>query len=164
MQSRNAVSMTRNSTIEERMKRKTLLLSAALIVSALTGAAAQRGPGRGGPPGGRCAMTADSLTDSQKGQVKSLVDAFTQSHAAQLDSLRTIMQAANAARQAGQTPDEVRAIMDQGRPINDSLAPARKEFHDNVVKLLTQAQIDAGCIPPAPGGPPGGRRGGPPIE
>lgn len=107
-------------------------------------------------------MTADSLTDSQKAQVKSLVDAFAQAHAAQLDSLRTIMQAANAARQAGETPDQLRAIMDQGRAINESLAPARKEFHDTVLKLLTQAQVDAGCIPPAPGGPPGGRRGGPP--
>jgi len=107
-------------------------------------------------------MTADSLTDAQKTEVKALADAFTQAHASQLDSLRTIMQAANAARQAGQTPDQVRAIMDQGRAINESLAPARKEFHDNVVKLLTQAQVDAGCIPQAPGGPPGGRRGGPP--
>jgi hypothetical protein len=107
-------------------------------------------------------MTADSLTDDQKAQVKSLAEAFNQAHAPQLDSLRAIMQAANAARQAGQTPDQVRAIMDQGRAINDELAPARKDFHDNVVKLLTQAQIDAGCIPPAPGGPPGGRRGGPP--
>lgn len=146
------------------MKGNTLLLSAALVVSAISRVEAQRGVplGRGGPPGGRCAMTADSLTDAQKTQVKTLVDAFSAAHAAQLDSLRAIMEAARAAREAGQTPEQVRAIMDQGRAINDALAPARKDFHDNVVKLLTQAQVDAGCIPPSPGGPPGGRRGGPP--
>jgi ABC-type transporter Mla subunit MlaD len=108
-------------------------------------------------------MTADSLTDVQKGQVHALVQGFTQAHAAQLDSLRAVMEAARAARQAGKTPDEIRAIMDSGKPIVDELAPARKEFHDSVEKLLTSAQIAAGCVPPAPGGPPlGGRRGGPP--
>lgn len=57
---------------------------------------------------------------------------------------------------------EIRAIMQTGKAISDELAPARKEFHDSVEKLLTSAQIAAGCIPSAPGGPPGGRRGGPP--
>ena len=108
-------------------------------------------------------MTADSLTDAQKSQVHTLVEAFTQAHAPQLDSLRAIMEAARTARQAGQTPDEVRAVMQTAKPIGDELAPARKEFHDAVEKLLTSAQIAAGCVPPAPGGPPpGGRRGGPP--
>jgi len=109
-------------------------------------------------------MTADSLTDSQKGQVRALTDAFVKAHAAQLDSLRTIMEAARQAREAGKTPEEVRAVMEQGKPISDALAPARKEFSETVVTYLTPAQLAAGCIPPAPGGPggPGGRRGGPP--
>ena len=108
-------------------------------------------------------MTADSLTDAQKGQVRSLSDAFVKAHAAQLDSLKTIAEAARAAREAGKTPDEVRAIMEQGKPIADALAPAQKEFRETVVTYLTPAQLAAGCIPPAPGGMgPGGRRGGPP--
>jgi Spy/CpxP family protein refolding chaperone len=149
-----------------RTKIKMLTIAALATMSSATLASAQggRGPGgRGGPPGGRCAMTADSLTATQKDQVHALGVAFNQAHAPQLDSLRTIMEAARAARQSGKTPDEVRAIMEIGKPIADELAPARQEFRDSVEKLLTSTQIAAGCIPPAPGGPPpGGRRGGPP--
>jgi Spy/CpxP family protein refolding chaperone len=155
--------------IEEIMRNRTWIIAVPLLaVTALT-AGAQDGGRRDGPPGGfagrggRCAQTADSLTDAQKVQVKALADAFTKAHSAQLDSLRTIMELARAAREAGKTPDEVRAIMETGKPISDALAPARKAFSDSVSALLTPAQLAAGCIPPAPGGPPpGGRRGGPP--
>jgi uncharacterized protein (DUF305 family) len=110
-------------------------------------------------------MTADSLTDNQKAQVKTLADAFVKAHSAQLDSLKTIAEAARAAREAGQTPEQIRAIMEQGKPIADALAPAQKEFRETVVTYLTPAQLAAGCIPPAPGGMgPGGRRGGPPPK
>jgi len=151
-------------TMRTKMKMLTIVALTTMLSATLASAQGGRGPGgRGGPPVGRCAMTADSLTDMQKGQVHALAVAFTQAHAPQLDSLRTIMEAAHAARQGGKTPDEVRAIMEIGKPIADGLAPARKEFRDSVEKLLTSAQIAAGCIPPAPGGPPpGGRRGGPP--
>jgi Spy/CpxP family protein refolding chaperone len=148
---------------------RTLKFIAPMLFAATAVAGAQRngGPpggrgGRGGP-GGRCAMTADSLTDSQKTQVKSLGDAYMQAHAPQIDSLHAIMQASMAARQAGKTQDEVRAIMEQGKPINGELAPFRKQFGETVVTYLTPAQLAAGCVPPAPGGGPmGGRRGGPP--
>jgi Spy/CpxP family protein refolding chaperone len=159
------LSVIETFNLEGTMKRMlTIAALATMTTAALVGAQGARGPGgRGGPPGGRCAMTADSLTDTQKGQVRTMVEAFNQAHAPQLDSLRTIMEAARAAREAGKTPEEVRAIMETGKPIADGLAPARKEFRDSVEKLLTSAQIAAGCIPPAPGGPPpGGRRGGPP--
>jgi hypothetical protein len=98
----------------------------------------------------------------QKAQVKTLGDAFAKESPPQLDSLRAILAAARAARQAGKSQDEVRAIMQQTQAITAHLAPARREFHDAVTKLLTASQVANGCIPPAPGGPPGGRRGGPP--
>jgi Spy/CpxP family protein refolding chaperone len=147
--------------------RTQILIAAApllLVAAATAGAQGRRGggPPGGGPPGGRCAATADSLTDAQKGQVRALGDAFAKAHSAQLDSLKTIMEASRAALEAGKTPEEVRAIMEQGKPIMDGLAPAQKEFRETVVTYLTPAQIAAGCIPPAPGGGPGGRRGGPP--
>ena len=63
------------------------------------------------------------------------------------------MEASRAAREAGKTPEEMRAIMEQAKPINDALAPARKEFAEAVIKLLTPSQIAEGCIPQAPGGP-----------
>jgi Spy/CpxP family protein refolding chaperone len=150
-----------------------LTIATVMLAAAGASASAQRsGPppggrgGRGGPggPGGRCAATPDSLTDTQKGQVRELGMAFTAAHTAQLDSLRAIMDASRAARQAGKSQDEIRAIMESGRPIVEALAPARRDFSQAVQKLMTPEQIAAGCIPPAPGGPMGGRRGGPPPE
>ena len=152
------------------MRRMSLAVAAITLVATTHTIHAQRGgrggaPGRGGPPGGmmRCAQTADSLTDTQKGQVRALSDAFAAAHRSSLDSLRAIMEAARAAREAGKTPEEMRAIMEQAKPINDGLAPARKEFSEAVIKLLTPSQIAEGCIPQAPGGPMMmGRRGGAP--
>ncbi|MEO7084862.1 MAG: hypothetical protein ABI442_22005 [Gemmatimonadaceae bacterium] len=141
---------------------------APLLLAATAVAGAQRS---GGPPGGRggpgmmmrSATTADSLTDSQKAQVRALSDAFVKAHQPQMDSLRAIMEASRAARQAGSTQDAIRGIMEQGAPINAELAPFRKQFAETVTTYLTPAQVAAGCIPPAPGGGgPGGRRGGPP--
>jgi Spy/CpxP family protein refolding chaperone len=152
------------------MKTGIVALSALVAVAATAGAQGNGGPpggrGRGGP-GGRCAATADSLTDTQKQQVRALTQSFAQTHAAQLDSIRAIMDAARAAREAGKSQDEIRAIMESGKPINDALAPDRKATSLEIAKLLTPAQIAAGCMPPLPGGGggpggPGGRRGGPP--
>lgn len=158
----------KNFLTEDNMRTKILIVAASLlVVGTVAGAQGRRGggPPGGGPPGGRCAMTADSLTDAQKRQVRALGDAFVKAHAAQLDSLKAIGEAARAAREAGKTPEEVRAIMEQGKPIADALAPAQKEFRETVVTYLTPAQLAAGCIPPAPGGMgPGGRRGGPPPK
>lgn len=146
------------------MRNRLLTLAVLALATTAPAALAQRGPGgpgRMGGPGPMCRQGADSLTDDQKAQVKSLGDAFVSAHKTQLDSLRAIMEAARAARQAGQTQDQIRAIMDQSKAINDELAPARKDFHEAVVKLLTSQQVSDGCIPPAPGGGPfGGRRGG----
>jgi Spy/CpxP family protein refolding chaperone len=147
---------------------KVLKFVAPLMLAVATVAGAQRAGGppgrRGGGPGMmRCMNTTDSLTDSQKAQVKTLGDAFVNAHQPQMDSLRAIMEAARTARQAGKTQDEIRTIMEAGAPINAELAPFRKQFGETVVTYLTPAQLAAGCVPPAPGGgPPGGRRGGPP--
>jgi len=146
------------------MRNRLLTLAVLALGISAPAAMAQRGPGgpgRMGGPGPMCRQGVDSLSDDQKAQVKSLSDAFVSAHKTQLDSLRTIMEAARAARQAGQTQDQIRTIMDQSKAINDELAPARKDFHEAVVKLLTPQQVADGCIPPAPGGGPfGGRRGG----
>jgi Spy/CpxP family protein refolding chaperone len=153
------------------MRRITLAVAAIALVTTTYSLRAQRaggppGRGRGGPPGGmmRCAQTADSLTDTQKAEVRALGEGYVAAHKSSLDSLRAIGDAARAAREAGKTPEEIRAIMEQGKSINDALAPARKEFAEAAIKLLTTSQIAEGCIPQAPGGPMmmGGRRGGPP--
>ena len=154
------------------MRSMSIAVAAIALVATTHTIQAQRGgrggqPGRGGPGGMmRCAQSADSLTDTQKGQVRTLSDAFVAAHKPSLDSLRAIMDAGRAAREGGKSPEEMRAIMEQSKPINDGLAPARKEFSEAVIKLLTPSQIAEGCIPQAPGGPMmmGGRRGPPPPE
>ena len=119
--------------------------------------------GRGGPPADRCRMSADSLTDVQKGQVHAVAQRFHSAHAAQLDSAMAIMERGRSARDAGKSMEDVRAIMESGRAIGEALAPSRKEFDQEVRGFLTEHQIASGCVPRAPGGPPpGGRRGGPP--
>ena len=98
------------------MRHSMLAFAAVAVVISAPATHAQRGrggPPGGGPPGARCAQTADSLTDSQKAQVRSLVDAYVAAHKPSLDSLRTIMEAARAAREAGKTMEEVRAIRDE---------------------------------------------------
>ena len=146
------------------MRHRLLTLAAFALATSAPAAWAQRGPGgpgRMGGPNPACRQGADSLSDTQKAQVRALGDAFMTAHKPQLDSLRAIMEAARAAREAGKTPDEIRAIMEQGRSINEELAPARRDYHEAVVKFLTPQQVADGCVPPAPGGgPPGGRRGG----
>jgi Spy/CpxP family protein refolding chaperone len=151
------------------MRNRFLSLAALALAISAPAAWAQRGPGgpgRMGGPNAACRQGPDSLSDTQKAQVRTLGDAFIAAHKVQLDSLRAIMEAARAARQAGETQDQIRAIMDQGMAINEELAPARKDYHEAVVKLLTAQQVADGCIPPAPGSgpPPGGRRGGPPPQ
>lgn len=148
------------------MKHRALQVAALLLCAASTTALAQGaqgapgargrpggGPGaRGGPQGGRCANSPDSLTAVQRGQIRTLNQAFASAHATQLDSLRQIMAAAGVARKTGQSQDEIRAIMGLGRPINEALAPARKATAVEMAKLLTPEQVAAGGMPPMPGG------------
>ena len=125
------------------MRNRLLSLAALALAMSAPAAWAQRGPGgpgRMGGPNPACREGADSLSDTQKAQVKTLGDAFVAAHKVQLDSLRAIMEAARAARQAGETPEQIRAIMDQGKAINDELAPARKDYHEAVVKLSRRSR------------------------
>jgi Spy/CpxP family protein refolding chaperone len=80
------------------------------------------------------------LTDEQRAEMLALREAFRAEHAEQLDALRAIFQDARAARQSGASRAEVHAILEQGRPIAQSLRPVVFELHQALRAVLTDAQ------------------------
>ncbi len=81
-----------------------------------------------------------ALSDAQKAQMLALRTAFRTEHQAQLDSLRTVFQQARQARQAGASREEVRAILQTGRPIAEALRPDVQALHEALRAVLTDAQ------------------------
>ena len=93
--------------------------------------------GRSGRPAlpGSIALSAEQIAAMQ-----ALRAAFRAEHQAELDALRAIFEEARAARQAGATHEEVRAILMEGRPIADALRPDVQALHEALRALLTDAQ------------------------
>ncbi|MBX9927623.1 MAG: Spy/CpxP family protein refolding chaperone [Gemmatimonadaceae bacterium] len=119
-----------------------------------------RGPG-GGPMGAPRAVLPDSLklTDAQKAQMTAIRTAFETANATNLAALKAIHTEARAAVQAGKTRDEVRAILEKGKTIRDTMKPAFEAMHAAMQAVLTPAQkawLDANR-PPKPPRPPLGR-------
>ena len=109
-----------------------------------------------------------ALTDEQKAEIEALRAAFKTEHQTELDALHAIFEEAKAAREGGATREEVRAILDEGRPIGEALREDVQALHEAIRAVLTaeqQAWIEAHR--PAPphdldGRPrPDGRRGQP---
>jgi hypothetical protein len=100
--------------------------------------AARRRPPRGCPP-----FFPDSLalSASQKQQIVSLRSAFAQNHATELGQLQSIAQNAHAARQAGQTDEQVRAIMAQAAPIRKALRTPEQQVQKQVEATLSAGQL-----------------------
>jgi hypothetical protein len=89
-----------------------------------------------------------------------LRDAFAAANAAALAQLKAVFEEARAAKQAGKTREEVRAILVKARPIAEGLRPAVKALHEAVWNVHTAEQkawlIANRPKPPMPLGP-GGR-------
>jgi Spy/CpxP family protein refolding chaperone len=81
-----------------------------------------------------------ALSDSQKAQIKSLVDAFTSSTKADRDALAAIMKEAREAIAAGKTKTEVQAILEKSRPIRERLGAAEMKLKQDIDAVLTAAQ------------------------
>jgi Spy/CpxP family protein refolding chaperone len=90
----------------------------------------------GGPP-----LPAElQLTDEQRAEIAALRNDFKTTHQADLDALRAIFEQARAAREAGATREEVRAILATGRPIMEALRPAVHALHLAILAVLTDEQ------------------------
>jgi Spy/CpxP family protein refolding chaperone len=81
-----------------------------------------------------------ALTDEQKAEILALREAFRAEHEAELEALKAIFEEARAARQAGATRLEVRAILIEGRLIAQALRPAVWELHLAIRDVLTEEQ------------------------
>lgn len=80
------------------------------------------------------------LTDEQRAEMHALREAFRLEHADELAALRAIFMEARAARRAGASRIEIRAILAEARPIVEALRPAVVELHEALWDVLTDAQ------------------------
>lgn len=106
------------------------------------------------------------LTDAQKAAIKALHDAFFAAHKPQFDQLKAIREEARAAIQTGKTREQVRAILEKGRPIMESMKADFEALRAAVAAVLTpEQQVWAATHRRQGGGPMGGpalgARGGP---
>ncbi len=81
-----------------------------------------------------------ALSQAQKDSIAALRLAFRVAHQPQLDSLKAIFEAAKAAREAGATREEVRAILVQGRPIAMAIRIDLVDLHYAIWQVYTPAQ------------------------
>lgn len=90
----------------------------------------------------RWARLPDSLqlTDEQRAEMQALREAFRAEYADELAALREIFQEARAARRAGASRREVRAILAEARPIVEALRPAVQALHEALRAVLTDEQ------------------------
>ena len=80
------------------------------------------------------------LTAAQEQQVRALVAAFAAATKTDMDALHAIHQEARAAKAAGKTDAEIRAIYAKGDPIRARLHAAEAKLHADIVAVLTPAQ------------------------
>jgi hypothetical protein len=80
------------------------------------------------------------LSQVQIDSIAALRLAFRTEHAAQLDSMKTIFEAARTARQGGATREEVRAILVTARPIALALRVDVVDLHYAIWSVFTDAQ------------------------
>jgi Spy/CpxP family protein refolding chaperone len=87
------------------------------------------------------------LSDEQKAAIRTLESEFREDNKADLDSLRSILEEARAAIQAGKSRQEIAAILAKAAPIARRLADARKELHEDILDVLTPEQKASRCFP-----------------
>lgn len=80
------------------------------------------------------------LSQTQIDSIAALRLTFRTAHAAQIDSLQAVFQAARTARQAGATREEVRAILETGRSLAIAIRVDLVDLHYAVWQVFTPAQ------------------------
>jgi Spy/CpxP family protein refolding chaperone len=101
-------------------------------------------PARGTPFDGRSYRRpfpdSIALSEEQKAEIAALREAFHTAHATELEALKAIFEEAKAAREAGATREEVRAILADGRPIAIALRVDLVDLHYAIWNVFTPAQ------------------------
>ncbi len=80
------------------------------------------------------------LSAEQRRAIREINEAFRAANQADFRALEAITRSAIAARRAGATPAELRAILEDARPIRERLGPAFQELRREIHAVLTEAQ------------------------
>src|SRR5687767_1170048 len=88
-----------------------------------------------------------ALSESQKAQIRAIETAFRENNAADLETIRSVLEEVRVAIQAGKSKDEIAAILQKGAAAAARLATARRVVHDQIVAVLTPEQRASGCFP-----------------
>ena len=104
---------------------------------------------RSGPP---------QLTEAQIAQIRELKKAFAESVADELAAIKAAHQQARAAKQAGASAEEIRAILEGVQDEMEAVRQAELKLQDAIMNLLTPEQRANWCIvrqhvAPGPRGP-----------
>ena len=81
-----------------------------------------------------------ALTTEQVAEIEALRATFRAEHQTQIDALRAVFEEARAAREAGASREEVRAILMEGRDIAMALRFPIWQLHEAVRSVLTEEQ------------------------
>jgi Spy/CpxP family protein refolding chaperone len=102
-------------------------------------AGAPGSPANGRGPG---AAFPDSikLTDAQKTQIQSLVDAFRAANSADLDAMKAAHVAAREARKAGKSREEIRAILEGAKAAAERVHTNAQALRTSIQGVLTASQ------------------------
>jgi Spy/CpxP family protein refolding chaperone len=80
------------------------------------------------------------LSAEQEASIRALLQQFADATRADHEALAAILKEARAARQAGKTAEEVRAILQQGEPIRLRLVAAEQKLRADLLAVLTAEQ------------------------
>ncbi len=81
-----------------------------------------------------------ALTDQQKQAIKGFVQTFAQATKADRQALAALLKQARQARQNGQTPDQIKAILQQGAPNRQNIQAAAAQLKQQIEGVLTADQ------------------------
>lgn len=93
-----------------------------------------------------------TLTSDQRNQIAALIAAYEQANKADLDAVKAALEKAQQAMRAGQTKEQVKAILDAVKPNIDRLNAAAAKLRSDIEAVLTPEQKAARCVklPEAP--------------
>jgi hypothetical protein len=92
---------------------------------------------RNGPP---------QLTEAQIAQIRALKQAFAEAVADELAAIKAAHQEARAAKQAGASAEELRAILEGVKDEMEAVRQAEIRLHDAIMDVLTPEQRANWCI------------------
>lgn len=97
-----------------------------------------------------CSAAGIVLTQAQQAQIKTLLQSFEQANRADLITVANAMEQARAAKRAGKTDAEIRAILQTASAAQGRLEAAHKTLQTQIEAVLTPEQKASGCFTKRP--------------